>query len=215
MKFFIDTANIGEIKEAAGFGMVDGVTTNPSLIAREKRPFIEVVKEILETVSGPVSLEVVSLEAGEMFEEGKKLARLGSQVVIKVPMTMDGLKATRLFAAEGIPVNQTLIFSPLQALMAAKAGAAYVSPFVGRLDDIAHDGMALVEQILNIYNQYGFDTEVIVASVRHPGHVLAAAMMGADIATIPFKVIRQLAQHPLTDRGVEAFLSDWRRVPEK
>jgi len=150
-----------------------------------------------------------------MFEEGKKLARLGSQVVIKVPMTMDGLKATRLFAAEGIPVNQTLIFSPLQALMAAKAGAAYVSPFVGRLDDIAHDGMALVEQILNIYNQYGFDTEVIVASVRHPGHVLAAAMMGADIATIPFKVIRQLAQHPLTDRGVEAFLSDWRRVPEK
>jgi len=215
MKFFIDTANIEEIKEAASFGMVDGVTTNPSLIAREKKTFAEVVRAILKEVSGPVSLEVVSLEAGEMFKEGKKLAKLGDQVVIKVPMTLDGLKATRLFAAEGIPVNQTLVFSPLQALMAAKAGAAYASPFVGRLDDISHDGMALVEQIINIYDQYGYETEVIVASVRHPGHVLEAALMGADIATIPFKVIKQLAQHPLTDRGVEAFLSDWQRVPKK
>ena len=215
MKFFIDTANIEEIKEAASLGMVDGVTTNPSLIAREKKTFAEVVRAILKEVSGPVSLEVVSLEAGEMFKEGKKLAKLGDQVVIKVPMTLDGLKATRLFAAEGIPVNQTLIFSPLQALMAAKAGAAYASPFVGRLDDISHDGMALVEQIINIYDQYGYETEVIVASVRHPGHVLEAALMGADIATIPFKVIKQLAQHPLTDRGVEAFLSDWQRVPKK
>ena len=215
MKFFIDTANIEEIKEAASFGMVDGVTTNPSLIAREKKTFAEVVRAILKEVSGPVSLEVLSLEAGEMFKEGKKLAKLGDQVVIKVPMTLDGLKATRLFAAEGIPVNQTLIFSPLQALMAAKAGAAYASPFVGRLDDISHDGMALVEQIINIYDQYGYETEVIVASVRHPGHVLEAALMGADIATIPFKVIKQLAQHPLTDRGVEAFLSDWQRVPKK
>ena len=215
MKFFIDTANIEEIKEGVSFGMVDGVTTNPSLIARENRPFAEVVRAILKEVSGPVSLEVLSLEAGEMFKEGKKLAKLGDQVVIKVPMTLDGLKATRLFAAEGIPVNQTLIFSPLQALMAAKAGAAYASPFVGRLDDISHDGMALVEQIINIYDQYGYETEVIVASVRHPGHVLEAAMMGADIATIPFKVIKQLAQHPLTDRGVEAFLSDWQRVPKK
>ena len=215
MKFFIDTANIEEIKEAASFRMVDGVTTNPSLIAREKKTFAEVVRAILKEVSGPVSLEVVSLEAGEMFKEGKKLAKLGDQVVIKVPMTLDGLKATRLFAAEGIPVNQTLVFSPLQALMAAKAGAAYASPFVGRLDDISHDGMALVEQIINIYDQYGYETEVIVASVRHPGHVLEAAMMGADIATIPFKVIKQLAQHPLTDRGVEAFLSDWQRVPKK
>ncbi len=215
MKFFIDTANIEEIKEGASFGMVDGVTTNPSLIARENRPFAEVVRAILKEVSGPVSLEVLSLEAGEMFKEGKKLAKLGDQVVIKVPMTLDGLKATRLFAAEGIPVNQTLIFSPLQALMAAKAGAAYASPFVGRLDDISHDGMALVEQIINIYDQYGYETEVIVASVRHPGHVLEAALMGADIATIPFKVIKQLAQHPLTDRGVEAFLSDWQRVPKK
>ncbi|MDI9571459.1 MAG: fructose-6-phosphate aldolase [Pseudomonadota bacterium] len=215
MKFFIDTANIEEIKEAAGLGMVDGVTTNPSLIAREQKPFGEVVKAILKEVSGPVSLEVVSPEAGEMFKEGKKLAKLGEQVVIKVPMTLEGLKATRLLAAEGIPVNQTLIFSPLQALMAAKAGAAYASPFVGRLDDIAHDGMALVEQIIDIYDQYGYETEVIVASVRHPLHVLDAALMGADIATIPFKVIRQLAQHPLTDRGVEAFLDDWRRVPKK
>ncbi len=215
MKFFIDTANIGEIREAASFGMVDGVTTNPSLIAKEKRPFNVVIREILQEVGGPVSLEVLSPDAEGMFKEGKKLAKLGGQVVIKVPMTVDGLKATRLFAAEGIAVNQTLIFSPLQALMAAKAGAAYVSPFVGRLDDIAHDGMALVEQILTIYQHYGFDTEVIVASVRHPGHVLEAALMGAHIATIPFKVIKQLAQHPLTDRGVEAFLADWQKVPKK
>jgi len=215
MKFFIDTANIGEIREAASFGMVDGVTTNPSLIAKEKRPFNVVIREILQEVGGPVSLEVLRPDAEGMFKEGKKLAKLGGQVVIKVPMTVDGLKATRLFAAEGIAVNQTLIFSPLQALMAAKAGAAYVSPFVGRLDDIAHDGMALVEQILTIYQHYGFDTEVIVASVRHPGHVLEAALMGAHIATIPFKVIKQLAQHPLTDRGVEAFLADWQKVPKK
>ncbi|MCK9195578.1 MAG: fructose-6-phosphate aldolase [Syntrophales bacterium] len=215
MKFFIDTANIGEIKEAKSLGMVDGVTTNPSLIAREKKSFEAVVKEILKIIDGPVSLEVMSLDADGMFKEGKKLMKLGEQVVIKVPMTVDGLKATRRFAAEGIPVNQTLIFSPLQALMAAKAGAAYVSPFVGRLDDIAHDGMALVEQILTIYDQYGYDTEVIVASVRHPGHVLEAAMMGADIATIPFKVINQLAQHPLTDRGCDTFLADWKMVPKK
>ncbi len=215
MKFFIDTANIEEIREAASFGMVDGVTTNPSLVAKEKRPFNDVVREILREVSGPVSLEVLGLEAKEMVKEGKKLAKLGEQVVIKVPMTIDGLKATRIFAGEGIAVNQTLVFSPLQALMAAKAGAAYVSPFVGRLDDIAHDGMKLVEQILNIFDQYGFETEVIVASVRHPGHVLEAAMMGADIATIPFKVIKQLAQHPLTDRGIEAFLADWQKVPRK
>ena len=215
MKFFIDTANVEEIKEAKSLGMIDGVTTNPSLIAREKRSFADVVKEILKIVAGPVSLEVVSLDAEGMYKEGKKLVKLGDQVVIKVPMTMEGLKATRRLAAEGIPVNQTLIFSPLQALMAAKAGAAYVSPFVGRLDDIAHDGMALVEQMLTIYDQYGYETEIIVASIRHPGHVLDAAMMGADIATIPFKVIKQLAQHPLTDRGIEAFLEDWKKVPKK
>jgi transaldolase len=215
MKFFIDSANISEIKEGINLGMVDGVTTNPSLIAKEKRGFVEVVKEILEVVDGPVSLEVVSTEAGAMVREGKKLAKMGDNAVIKVPMTTEGLKATKIFAGEGIRVNQTLIFSPIQALMAAKAGAAYVSPFVGRLDDVAHDGMEIVEQIITIYNNYGFETEVIVASVRHPRHVLEAALMGADIATIPFKVIDQLAKHPLTDRGVELFLADWKKVPRK
>lgn len=215
MKFFIDSANISEIKEGINLGMVDGVTTNPSLIAKEKRGFVEVVKEILEVVDGPVSLEVVSTEAGAMVREGKKLSKMGDNAVIKVPMTTEGLKATKIFAGEGIRVNQTLIFSPIQALMAAKAGAAYVSPFVGRLDDVAHDGMEIVEQIITIYNNYGFETEVIVASVRHPRHVLEAALMGADIATIPFKVIDQLAKHPLTDRGVELFLADWKKVPRK
>jgi len=214
MKFFIDSANIKEIKEGISLGMVDGVTTNPSLIAKEKRGFAEVVKEILDVVDGPVSLEVVSTEAGAMVREGKKLAKMGDNAVIKVPMTTEGLKATKIFTGEGIKVNQTLIFSPIQALMAAKAGAAYVSPFVGRLDDVAHDGMEIVEQIITIYNNYGFETEVIVASVRHPRHVLEAALMGADIATIPFKVIDQLAKHPLTDRGIEMFLADWKKVPK-
>ena len=214
MKFFIDTANIEEIKEGIKLGMVDGVTTNPSLIAKEKKGFDDVVKEILKNVEGPVSLEVVSMEAKAMFEEGKKLAQLGSNVVIKVPLCTEGLKATKMFADAGIDVNETLIFSPLQALMAAKAGARYVSPFVGRLDDIAHDGMELVEQILTIFDNYGFETEVIVASIRHPRHVLEAAMMGADISTIPFKVIKQLVQHPLTDRGIEMFLADLKKVPK-
>lgn len=215
MKFFIDTANIQEIRAGLELGMVDGVTTNPSLVAKEKKGFERIIREILSVVDGPVSLEVVSLDAQGMLGEGRKLAKLGPQVVIKVPMTTEGLRATRMFASEGIRVNQTLIFSPLQALMAAKAGAAYVSPFVGRLDDIAHDGMEIVDQILTIYHNYGFDAEVIVASVRHPRHVLEAALMGADIATIPFKVIAQLAKHPLTDRGIEAFLNDWKGVPKK
>ena len=215
MKFFIDTANIEEIKEGLNLGMVDGVTTNPSLIAKEKKGFELVVKEILKSVEGPVSLEVVSLEAKAMFAEGKKLAEWGDNVVIKVPLCTEGLKATKMFADAGIDVNETLIFSPLQALMAAKAGARYVSPFVGRLDDIAHDGMELVEQILTIYDNYGYETEVIVASIRHPRHVLDAALMGADIATIPFKVITQLAQHPLTDKGIKMFLEDWKKVPQK
>jgi transaldolase len=215
MKFFIDTANIEEIKEGLDLGMVDGVTTNPSLIAKEKKSFEVVVKDILKNVEGPVSLEVVSQEARAMFAEGKKLAQLGDNVVIKVPLCTEGLKATKIFAEAGIDVNQTLIFSPLQALMAAKAGARYVSPFVGRLDDIAHDGMELVEQILTIYDNYGYETEVIVASIRHPRHVLDAALMGADIATIPFKVIAQLVQHPLTDKGIELFLEDWKKVPNK
>lgn len=215
MKFFIDTANIEEIKQGIALGMVDGVTTNPSLIAKEKKNFDAVIKDILKVVKGPVSLEVISLDAKGMFSEGKKLARLGKNVVIKVPLCTEGLKATRMFADAGIDVNQTLIFSPLQALMAAKAGARYVSPFVGRLDDIAHDGMELVEQIVSIFENYCYETEVIVASIRHPRHVLDAALMGADIATIPFKVISQLVQHPLTDRGIETFLNDWKKVPNK
>jgi transaldolase len=215
MKFFIDTANINEIKEGLKLGMVDGVTTNPSLVAKENKPFDRVIKEILEIVEGPVSLEVVGLETKPMVSEGKKLAALGENVVIKIPMTAEGLKATKTLSDAGINVNQTLIFSPLQALMAAKAGAAYVSPFVGRLDDISHTGMDLVEQILTIFDNYDFGTEVIVASVRHPLHVLEAALMGADIATIPFKVISQLAKHPLTDVGIEKFLADWKKVPKK
>lgn len=213
MKFFIDTANIREIRDGINLGMVDGVTTNPTLIAKENRPAAEIIREILDTVDGPVSLEVLSLEALGMVEEGKELARLGPNAVIKVPMTMEGLKATRIFADEGIHVNQTLVFSPVQALMAAKAGAAYVSPFVGRLDDVAHSGMEIVEQIIRIFGNYGYETEVIVASVRHPRHVLEAALIGADIATIPFSVIQQLTKHPLTDKGIEAFLADWKKVP--
>ncbi len=215
MKFFIDSANIDEIREGLKIGMVDGVTTNPSLIAKEKREFNEVVREILQAVDGPVSLEVLSLDAEGMVGEAKSLAALGENVVVKVPMTVEGLKATKILAGMELPVNQTLVFSPLQALMAAKAGAAYVSPFVGRLDDVSHLGMDLVEQILTIYDNYGIETEVIVASIRHPVHVLEAAMLGADIATIPFKVINQLVQHPLTDLGIEKFLDDWKKVPGK
>jgi len=215
MKFFIDTANIQEIKEGINLGMVDGVTTNPSLIAREKKGFEEIVKEILEVVDGPVSLEAISLDTRGMVKEGKKLAKLGENAVIKLPLTTEGLKATRILATEGIRVNQTLIFSPPQALLATKAGAAYVSSIVGRLDDIYHDGMEIVDQIITIFDNYGFETEVIVASVRHPRHVLEAALMGADIATIPFKVIAQLAKHPLTDQGIDMFLSDWKKVPKK
>ena len=214
MKFFIDTGNIEEIKEGLKLGMVDGVTTNPSLVAKEKKDFDTVTREILEIVKGPVSLEVVSENAEGMISEGKKLAQLAENVVIKVPLTTEGLKATRSLSDQGIGVNQTLIFSPVQALLAAKAGARYVSPFIGRLDDISQTGMDLVEQILTIFDNYAFDCEVIVASIRHPLHVLQAALLGADIATIPFKVIQQLTRHPLTDRGVEQFLADWRTVPK-
>jgi transaldolase len=214
MKFFIDTGNIDEIRKGIELGLVDGVTTNPSLVARENREFDTVVKEILEIVKGPVSLEVVSEDAAGMVEEGKKLSALAENVVVKVPMTEEGLKATKILSDMNISVNQTLIFSPLQALLAAKAGADYVSPFIGRLDDVAHYGMDLVEQILTIFDNYGFETEIIVASVRHPVHVLEAALMGADIATIPFKVMTQLAKHPLTDIGVEKFLADWKKIPK-
>jgi len=215
MKFFIDTADIREIKEAMELGMVDGVTTNPTLISKTGRPFLEVAREIVETVPGPVSLEVVSLDSEGMVKEAEKLSRLGDNVVIKIPMTEEGLRAVHRLSAEGIKTNVTLVFSPLQALLAAKAGATFVSPFVGRLDDIGHDGMELVSQIVQIYDNYGFETEVIVASIRHPQHVLSAALIGADIATIPFKVIKQLTKHPLTDVGLDRFLKDWAKVPDR
>ncbi len=212
MKFFIDTANIDEIKEAAKMGMVDGVTTNPSLISKEGRDFEEVIKEICEIVDGPISAEVISIDAEGMVKEARHLAGIHDNIVVKIPMTVDGLKATRTLTGEGIKTNVTLVFSPLQALMAAKAGATYVSPFVGRLDDLSHEGLLLVEQIVEIYSNYGYDTQIIVASVRNPLHVLDAAMMGADIATIPFNVLGKLAAHPLTDKGLKSFLDDWNKM---
>ncbi len=211
MKFFIDTANIDEIKEANRMGMADGVTTNPTLIAKEEGKFEDIIKEICEIVDGPISAEVISLETDGMVSEARELAKIHDNIVIKIPMTVDGLKATRILADEGIKTNVTLIFSPLQALMAAKAGATFVSPFVGRLDDISNEGMLLVEQIVDIYSNYAFETEVIVASVRNPLHVLDSAIMGADIATIPFNVLAKLAAHPLTDKGIKAFLDDWEK----
>lgn len=212
MKFFIDTANIEEIREADNMGMVDGVTTNPSLIAREGRDFEEIIKEICSIVDGPISAEVIGLETETMIEEARHLAGIHENIVVKIPMTVDGLKAVRQLSGEGIKTNMTLIFSPLQALMAAKAGATFVSPFVGRLDDLSQDGLVLVEQIVDIFNNYAYDTEVIVASIRNPLHVLESALMGADIATIPFKVLGKLAAHPLTDKGIKAFLDDWNKA---
>jgi len=211
MKFFIDTANVEEISEAKNMGMADGVTTNPSLIAKEGRDFKEIITEICEIVDGPISAEVIALDAEGMISEARELAKIHKNIVVKIPMTIDGMKAVRTLSDEGIGTNVTLVFSPLQALMAAKAGATYVSPFVGRLDDLSQDGMNLVEQILTMYTNYGFETEVIVASVRHPLHVLSAGMMGAHIATIPFKVLDKLAAHPMTDKGIEAFLADWNK----
>lgn len=211
MKFFIDTANIDEIKKANALGMVDGVTTNPSLVAKEGREFKGLINEICGIVDGPVSAEVVSTDAEGMVKEARELAKLADNIVVKIPMLEEGLKAVKILAQEGIHTNVTLCFSAIQALMAAKAGAAYISPFVGRLDDIGQIGMELVEEIITIYDNYGFETQVIVASVRNPIHVLEAALMGADIATIPFKVIQQLTKHPLTDIGVEKFLADWNK----
>ena len=212
MKFFIDTANIEEIKEANAMGMVDGVTTNPSLIAKEGRDFKEIITEICEIVDGPISAEVISLDTEGMVSEARDLAKIHSNIVVKIPMTVEGLKAVRILDADEIKTNVTLIFSPLQALMAAKAGATYVSPFVGRLDDLSQEGMLLVEQIVDIYGNYGFETEVIVASIRNPLHVLDSALIGADIATIPFNVLKKLASHVLTDKGIKAFLSDWKKT---
>lgn len=211
MKFFIDTANLEEIKKAVDMGMVDGVTTNPSLIARENKPFVEIIKEICQVVDGPISAEVIALDAEGMIREGRELAAIHANIVIKIPMTTEGLKAVKKLAAEKIKTNVTLIFSASQALMAAKAGASYASPFVGRLDDISQNGMDLVSDIMNIYDNYGYATEVIVASIRNPIHVVDAALLGAHIATIPFKVIAQLARHPLTDLGMEQFLADWEK----
>jgi len=209
MKFFIDTANIDEIKEAHSMGMVDGVTTNPSLIAKEGRDFEEIIGDICEIVDGPISAEVISIDAEGMIKEARQLAKIHENIVVKIPMTVDGLKATRRLAEEGIKTNVTLVFSPLQALMAAKAGATFVSPFIGRLDDLSQEGLLLVEQIVEIYSNYAFDTEIIVASIRNPLHVLESALMGADIATIPFDVLAKLAAHPMTDKGLKAFLDDW------
>lgn len=212
MKFFIDTAEVAEIKAAYELGLVDGVTTNPSLVAKSGRDFREVITEITALVDGPISAEVIALDAEGMLKEGRELAKIHSNIVIKVPMTTEGLKATKTFAREGIKINVTLIFSPLQALLAAKAGASYVSPFVGRLDDVGHEGLEGVEQISTIYDNYGYTTEIIVASVRSPLHVLNAGLIGADICTIPYGVMTQLAKHPLTDAGIEKFLADWEKT---
>lgn len=215
MKFFIDTANVSEIRKAWDVGVIDGVTTNPSLISKENRDPLELLKEICEIVNGPVSAEAVSLKADDMVREAEELSRTHPNIVVKIPMTEEGLRAVKRLSAEGIKTNVTLVFSPSQALLAAKAGATYVSPFVGRMDDISHTGMNIVSEILEIYDNYMFKTEIIVASIRNPLHVVEAAKMGAHVATIPYSVIQQLIKHPLTDIGIERFLKDWEKVPRR
>jgi len=212
MKLFIDTANVEEIAEALSWGIVDGVTTNPSLVAKERRPYREVLGEICHLTSGPVSAEVLATDAAGMEREGRELAGIAENIVVKLPLTRDGIKVCARFAEEGIATNVTLCFSPAQALLAAKAGATYVSPFVGRLDDIGHDGMALVRDIVAIYQNYEFPTQVLVASVRHVQHVVQAALFGADVATVPFRVLRELYNHPLTEAGLAKFLADYRAL---
>lgn len=212
MKFFIDTANLEEIEKANDLGLVDGVTTNPSLVSKEGRQFEDLIREICGIVDGPVNAEVVSVDAEGMISEARELVKIADNIVVKIPLLEEGLKAVRTLSREGIQCNVTLCFSAVQALMAAKAGAAYISPFVGRLDDLSQRGMELVEQIVTIYENFGFETEVIVASIRNPTHVLDAALMGADISTIPFKVMQQLIKHPLTDIGLEKFLADWKKM---
>jgi len=213
MKFFADTANIEEIKQIKKWGLLDGVTTNPTIISRENKPFREVVTEILKIVDGPVNLEVISTDAEGMIKEAIKLASLSPNVVVKIPMTTEGIMAVKELSGRGVKTNVTLTFSPTQALIAAKAGANYVSPFIGRWDDISTEGMQVVEDILTIFNNYGYKTEIIVASVRHPIHILQAARLGAHIVTAPFKVLEQLFHHPLTDIGLKRFLEDWKKVP--
>ena len=215
MQFFIDTADIGEIKKALALGVCDGVTTNPSLVAKTGRAFSDVLKEIVSLVPGPISAEVTATDVEGMLKEARRFAGFGPQVVIKVPLIVEGLKAAKILTQEGVKTNVTLCFSAVQALLAAKAGATYVSPFVGRLDDVSQDGMALIADIVQIYRNYQFKTKVLVASVRHPIHVLEAAKLGADVATIPYNVIEQLAKHPLTDIGLKKFLADWEKVPKK
>lgn len=216
MKFFIDSAEIAEIKELAAYGLLDGVTTNPSLIAKSGRDFIEVIKEICAVVDGPVSAEVAATDYEGMVREGEILAKLAKNVCVKLPLTMDGLKACKYFSNKGIQTNVTLCFSAAQAILAAKAGATYVSPFVGRLDDIGQDGMELISEICDIYSNYpDFKTQVLVASIRNPIHITAAARLGADVATIPGKVLKQLASHPLTDKGLETFVEDWKKTGQK
>ncbi|HEX5750459.1 MAG TPA: fructose-6-phosphate aldolase [Archangium sp.] len=214
MQFFIDTADIGEIKKALEMGLCDGVTTNPSLVAKSGRVFKEVIAEICSIVEGPVSAEVISLDAEGMIREGRELRKIAKNVAVKVPLTLDGLKACKTLSSEGTMMNVTLCFSANQALLAAKAGATYISPFVGRLDDISQDGMELIAHILEIYQNYDFTTQVLVASIRNPVHVLQAARMGAHVATLPYSVITQLANHPLTDIGIKKFLADWEKVPK-
>lgn len=215
MKLFIDTANVGHIQEANELGVICGVTTNPSLIAKEGRDFVEVVKEITEIVDGPISAEVISLDHAEMVTEARELVKIHKNIVIKIPMTLEGLKAVKILTAEGIKTNVTLIFSATQALLAARAGATYVSPFLGRLDDIGANGMTLIQEIVEIFDVHGIKTEIIAASIRNPIHVIEAARLGAHIATIPYNVIVQMAKHPLTDSGIERFLKDWEGVPKK
>jgi transaldolase len=214
LKIFIDTANIQEIRQANSWGFLDGVTTNPSLIAATKRTFREVIEEICAEITGPVNVEVISADSPGMVREGRELAKIADNIVLKIPMTPPGIQATRQLSGEGIKVNITLVFSPLQALLAAKAGASYASPFIGRLDDISHTGMELINDIVTIYENYSFPTEVIVASIRHPLHVLDAARIGAGICTIPLKVIEMMFKHPLTDIGLEKFLQDWEKIPK-
>ncbi len=211
MKFFIDTANIAEIREAAALGVLDGVTTNPSLVAKEGKDFRALLEEICSIVDGPISAEVVSTDAPGILKEGRELAKIHKNIVVKVPLIKEGLKAAKVFQQEGIRTNVTLCFSASQALLAAKAGATYISPFIGRLDDISQSGMDLIQQIVTIYRNYGYGTQVLVASVRHPMHVVEAAMIGADVCTMPFKVIDQLVHHPLTTSGLEKFLADWNK----
>lgn len=214
MKIFLDTANINEIKEAASWGAIDGVTTNPSLVAKEGKDFYEILNQICQIIDGPISAETVTLTCGEMVDEARELAKIHKNIVVKIPLIKEGLKATRILSREKIKINVTLCFSPSQALLAAKAGATYVSPFIGRLDDISHEGMQVIADIRTIFDNYEYPTQILTASIRHPLHVVEAAKLGSDVATMPFEVLEKLVKHPLTDIGLARFLKDWEKVPK-